>query len=97
MCCKGDLSSHIAGRTICRFTDQNAESDENRDMPHSLHILTCIFLVAACLYFQNSCFYSVSNELDCNKNLSPDYSIQRAKSGQGIVIDDNFQCCNTRN
>ena len=63
MCCKGDLSIHIAGRTICRFTDQNAESDENRDM----------------------------------KNLSPDYSIQRAKSGQGIIIDDNFQCCNTRN
>ena len=41
-------------------------------------------------------FYSVSNELDCNKNLSPDYSIQCAKSGQGIIIDDNFQCCNTR-
>ena len=52
---------------------------------------------SACLYFQNFCFYAVSNELDCNKNLSPDYSIQRAKSGQGIIIDDIFQCCNTRN
>ena len=46
--------------------------------------------------FPELLFYSVSNELNCNKNLSPDYSIQRAKSGQGIIIDDNFQFCNTR-
>ena len=47
--------------------------------------------------FPEFLFYSVSIELNCNKNLSPDYSIQRAKSGQGIIIDDNFQWCNTHN